>query len=145
MFPPETDAKGVNWRALKAVGGPRQAAAVDLLKALGGTQCVAYARTWVRCEQDQAAELELGSDDGAKVWLNGKEVFALNTARALRPGSDKANVQLHKGWNSVLFKVTQNNQGWGFSARLRNPDGSPIPGLQCESAPKLDAAAPEAR
>ena len=146
VFPPETASpKGVNWRPLKALAEPKQPAVVDLLKALGGTQCVAYARTWVQSEEDQAAELELGSDDGIKVWLNGKQVYALNTARALRPGSDKASVQLHKGWNQLLFKITQNNQGWGFSARFRRPDGSPIEGLRCESAPKLDSAVPGGR
>jgi hypothetical protein len=41
--------------------------------------------------------LELGSDDGVKVWLNQKLVHAKNVARALRPGSDKVNVALNAG------------------------------------------------
>ena len=103
---------------------------MDLLKALGGEQRVAYARTWVHCDQQQPARLELGTDDGVKVWLNRKVVHANNTFRGLQPGSDKVNVTLNAGWNPLLLKVTQLNQGWAFCARFRKPDGSHLDGLQ---------------
>ena len=109
---------------------------MDLLKPLGGEQCVAYARTAIHCDQDQPALLELGTDDGVKVWLNNKLVYALNAARAVQPNSDKVNINLHSGWNVLLLKVTQNNQGWGFCARLRKPDGSRLDGFQCDASAK---------
>jgi hypothetical protein len=109
---------------------------MDLLKGLGGQECVAYARTWVHCDQDTAAQMELGSDDGIKVWLNGKQVHANNATRALQPGSDKLGVSLHSGWNQLLFKVTQHNQGWAFCARVLKADGAPVEGLRCESTPR---------
>ena len=83
--------------------------------------------------------LELGSDDGVKVWVNEKQVYAQNVARALQPGSDKVKVELNRGWNSILLKITQNNQGWEFCARLRKADGSQLEGLQCESTPQVTA------
>ena len=136
LFPPElNNAKDVAWKSLPAGTDAKRPYVVDLLKALGGQECVAYARTWVHCDQDLTARLELGSDDGVKVWLNDKQVYAHNIARALTPGSDKVDVNLHSGWNRLLLKVTQKNQGWEFCARLRKPDGSPVEGLRCEAAP----------
>jgi len=73
---------------------------------------------------NKAALLEIGSDDGVKVWLNDQLVHSNNVARPLQPGSDKAQVTLRQGWNRLLLKITQNNQGWEFCARLRQPDGS---------------------
>ena len=35
---------------------------------------VAYAYAALRCDGDQSAWAEFGSDDGAAVWLNGKEI-----------------------------------------------------------------------
>ena len=49
----------------------------------GGEQRVAYVRTKIHSDKDTDARLLIGSDDGAKIWLNGAQVFALNTARAL--------------------------------------------------------------
>lgn len=141
VFPPETDnPKGVEWKPLPAGADPKRPYVMDLFKLFGGQQCVAYARTWVHCDKDVPVLLELGSDDGIKVWLNDKQVYALNTARALQPGTDKVTLNLHSGWNMLLFKVTQNNLGWEFCARLLNPDGSHLDGLQVEAAPKTTAA-----
>ncbi|MGO8930480.1 MAG: HEAT repeat domain-containing protein [Limisphaerales bacterium] len=131
VFPPETaDAQAVKWQAIPPGPDAKRPWMMDLLKALGGEQRVAYARTWVHSDQQQPARLELGTDDGVKVWLNGKVVHANNTFRALQPGSDKVDVTLNAGWNPLLLKVTQLNQGWGFCARFRKPDGSHLDGLQ---------------
>jgi hypothetical protein len=103
---------------------------VDLLKSFGGgEECVAYARTWVQCYDEQPARLEIGSDDGIKVWLNFRLVDSHNGTRALTPGEDKMDVNLSRGWNELLVKVTQHDQGWGFCARLLKPDGGHIEGL----------------
>jgi hypothetical protein len=142
IFPAEVEnAKGVNWKNLPAGADPKQPWVMDLLKAIGGEQRVAYARTWVHCDQPQASRLEFGSDDGIKIWLNDRQVYALNVARALQPGSDQVPLNLHPGWNRLLLKITQNKMGWGFCARLRKPDGSHLEGLQIESSPRTTPAA----
>jgi hypothetical protein len=136
VFPPEQQTgETAKWQALPVGTDPKRPGVMDLLKTFGGEQCVAYARTWLRSEQDGPAVLELGSDDGVKVWVNDKQVYALNVARPLQPGSDKVNLQLHSGWNLLLLKITQNSQGWEFCARLRKPDGSRFSSLQCEASP----------
>jgi HEAT repeat protein len=130
-FPPETaNARGVKWRDMPLGGDPKRPWVMDLLKALGGEQRVAYARTWVYSEQPQTARLELGTDDGVKVWINRKVVHANNAVRGLTPDEDKVNVALNHGWNALLLKVTQFNAGWGFCARFRKLDGSSLDGLQ---------------
>jgi HEAT repeat protein len=139
VFPPEADGKGVNWQPLAPAADPKQPWVMDLLKAIGGEQRVAYARTWIHADQTTPARLELGTDDGVKVWLNQRLVHAHNTFRALQPGSDKVNVTLNAGWNLLLLKVTQLNQGWGFCARLITPDGQRLEGLKYSTEPKAAA------
>jgi hypothetical protein len=111
---------------------------MDLLQALGGQQRVAYARTWVNSPKQQTVRLEIGSDDGVKVWLNGHVVHANNVARALQPGSDEVDVTLNEGWNTLMLKVTQNITAWEFCVRFSQPNGEPVTGLRASLSP--DAA-----
>jgi HEAT repeat protein len=142
-FAPESKDSGTaKWTRLAAGSDPKRPGVMDLAKALGGQQRVAYARTWLNCDRDCDAILELGSDDGVKVWLNEKQVYAVNVARPLQPGSDKVKVSLHPGWNPLLLKITQNNQGWEFCVRLRQSDGSPLQGVRCDCTPKTASAGP---
>ncbi len=110
---------------------------MDLLTVMKGDQRVAYARTWIYSEQSQPVRLEMGSDDGLKVWLNHKVVHAVNTFRGISPGSDKVDVTLNAGWNLVLFKVTQLNAGWAFCARVLSPQGQHIDGLKFTADPNV--------
>jgi hypothetical protein len=103
---------------------------LDLLALLGGEQRVAYLRTAVWSDTARDLVLELGSDDGVKAWWNGQVVLSRNTARAVAPGQEKVTVALKPGWNQLLLKITQNNQGWGAVARFTNADGSPASGLR---------------
>jgi hypothetical protein len=57
-------------------------------------------------------------------------------ARPLTPGSDKANITLKQGWNSLLVKITQNNLPWEFCMRLRKPDGTRLEGIRIDCAHK---------
>jgi HEAT repeat protein len=136
IFPPEIgDAQGANWRFFPPAADPKRPWVMDLLKALGPQQqAVAYARTWVHCDKDLKAQLEMGADDGVKAWLNDKQVYAVNAARTLHPGSDKVIVDMHSGWNNLMLKITQNDQAWEFCARFRGPDGSHLDGVQCDTS-----------
>jgi HEAT repeat protein len=135
-FPPEApDASDIHWRTLPVSSDPSRPWSMDLLKFLGGEQCVAYARTWIYSLREQSARMEIGSDDGAKIWLNHKLVHSNNTARPLQPGQDKTDVLLKQGWNPLLIKVTQNNLGWEFCLRLTQPDGSRIEALRASLSP----------
>ena len=73
--------------------------------------------------------LELGSDDGIKVWLNGQVVHANNATRPCTPNQDKAKVKLKQGENTLLIKITQGGGQWTTCCRLRAPDGKELPGV----------------
>jgi len=131
-FPPEVDGSG-DWRPVPAGSDPKRPWLLDLLRAFGGDRRVAYARTWVHTDQPVAVRLDIGADDGVKVWVNGKLLHGNNASRAISPGSDKVNANLVAGWNQILLKITQNNQGWEFCTQIVSPDGRPAPGLRVDS------------
>ena len=131
VFPPETaDAAGVTWSVMPANTSPDTPWLMNLSAALGGDSRVAYLRTTLVSPIKQAVRVELGSDDGIKVWLNGKLVHANNATRALRPGEDVFEVTLKKGPNPLLLKVTNGGGEWEACLRLRTPDGKVVEGLK---------------
>lgn len=102
----------------------------DLAALLGSaTDCAGYARTSIWSPVAQDARLDLGSDDGLRVWLNGRVIHTNNAMRGLTHGSDRAAARLERGWNDVLVKVSQGGGDWQFSCRMRAADGSPLRGV----------------
>lgn len=131
-FPPETDPSLASWTPIEPTGEGKQPYALPLGDAVGGENRTAYLRTRVFAPKSRKAVLELGADDGVKAWLNGKEVVDDFALRALEPGQVKATLELKKGWNDLMLKITQGEGGWEACAKLRLPDGGPLPGLRSE-------------
>lgn len=63
---------------------------------------------------DQDAEVLLGPDDGAKLFVNGKEVFKSEEAVAATPGKHKVAIKLAKGPNAIMLKVANGDNPHGF-------------------------------
>ncbi|HMQ16576.1 MAG TPA: hypothetical protein PKC49_11435, partial [Phycisphaerae bacterium] len=101
----------------------------DLTLIDGGSNRCIYAGAIVWSSRAQAARLQVGSDDGVRVWLNGALVHSHPSVRALRVDEDLVNVQLESGWNTLLLKVAQGSGGWGFICGIRDRDGRPLDGL----------------
>jgi hypothetical protein len=80
--------------------------------------------------------LRIGSDDGVKVWVNGKVVHTNNVWRTWITDEDEAVVNLKRGWNRVLIKVSQWYGPHGFSARFSRSDGTEVEGLRYDPAPR---------
>lgn len=99
---------------------------MDLSRELGGENCVAFLRNEVWSEKKQKALLEMGSDDGLKVYLNGKVVYEKNVIRGFKFGEDRVVVTLEQGWNELMLKVTQGNGGWAAAARVLADDAKPL-------------------
>lgn len=95
----------------------------DKTPGIAGNDACVYLRTRIKSPKAQEARIEAGSDDGIKVWLNGKVVHANNATRPISPGSDKAKVTLNEGWNDLLVKVTQGGGEWSVCLRFRGPNG----------------------
>ena len=133
-FAPETPKQAVKWRVLAPPADPALAWQVDMLPQADGEQCVIYARARVYSPAMQQVRLDIGSDDGMKLWINGQLAHAHNIQRPLQAMSDRAAGRLNEGWNDLLVKVTQNNMGFGFCLRIRAADGSVIEGLKSDNA-----------
>ncbi|MFN3651338.1 MAG: glycoside hydrolase family 2 protein [Armatimonadota bacterium] len=74
------------------------------------------------------ATLLFGSDDAAKVWLNGEEVWSVTQVRGAGPDSDVVpGLTLKRGRNLLVVKVGQGIGGWGVVARFETADGKTIP------------------
>ena len=133
-FAPELDTKEkIEWKNAP-VGQDSHRPYVmsfDRVKNLRGDNRVLYLQTNVLSPVAQKAITVMGSDDGIKAWLNGQVVHANDATRGLDPNSDKVAVNLKKGWNSLLVKVTQGGGEWSACVSLRKEDGSKLSGLKC--------------
>jgi hypothetical protein len=82
---------------------------------------VTYALTYIFSEQDKKVLLVIGSDDGAKVFFNDKQVYRFLGVRIAEPDQVTIPVHVLKGWNKLLLKVENNLGGYAFYARLIDP------------------------
>lgn len=124
-FPPEKGAKDVKWQALPAKAqNAARPGMINLTATLGGDHRVAYLRTFIESSKAQPARIELGADDGVKVWLNGKVVHGNNSSGAAVAGEEKVDVELKQGWNELLVKVIQHTSKWEACARVCARNGA---------------------
>ncbi len=114
-FAPEINRNYNNWKEIPVGRDGMEAGVIDLEKHLDKENCVAYLMTNIWIEAKQNVLLELGSDDGIKVWLNNEMVHQKNETRGLEHAQDIAEATLEKGWNNLLMKITQGVGGWGAS------------------------------
>ena len=78
----------------------------------------AYAYAIIESDAPKKAMLGIGSDDALKVWVNGKLVHKMFTARGVAIDNDVIPVSLQKGKNEILLEVQDINGGWAFTARF---------------------------
>jgi pimeloyl-ACP methyl ester carboxylesterase len=99
---------------------------VDLRKLFQGGRtedAVAYAYTTINLKKAGRVYLSLGSDDGVKVWLNGRQVHRVLLQRALALDEDGLVADANAGENHLLLKIQQSKGDWGFAVRmLENPN-----------------------
>jgi pimeloyl-ACP methyl ester carboxylesterase len=99
---------------------------VDLRKLFQGGRtedAVAYAYTTLNLKKAGMIYLSLGSDDGVKVWLNGRQVHRVLLQRALTLDEDGLVADANAGENHLLLKIQQSKGDWGFAVRmLENPN-----------------------
>jgi HEAT repeat protein len=127
----EFDWGGAVYKPFVNAFDPERPYYMDLANTLKGrNNQTAYLSTYVHSPQQQQVILLLGSDDGAKIWLNGKEVFAKNTARTFQIDQDRVPVTLKQGWNKIMLKIMQaEGADWGASLRICTLEGGPVSGL----------------
>jgi len=105
---------------------------------------VVYARVILDAEADGKIHLSMGSDDGLAVFVNGKNVFRNNAMRALTADQDQADVDLVKGKNVLLFRVTQGGGGWSLQVKATGAGVKQVPTARVDGAEGTNTAAPAA-
>ena len=127
-FAPEKadEAANVKWKTANA----DKTGKVNLLAAVeNANQVTAYARCIIRVAAATKAQIMLGSDDAAKVWLNGALLENVNVPRAYTANEDKMKVELKAGDNVLLVKIGQGGGQWELGAKVCAEDGGPLDGL----------------
>jgi hypothetical protein len=93
--------------------------AVDLDVAISKEDRVAaYAYCEVDSPNSQVGALALGSNDGARAWLNGEPILDCPGARGLQMDHNLVPVALRQGRNSLLLKIEERGNRWGFACRF---------------------------
>jgi len=81
----------------------------------------AYAYALVRRTAAGKALFSIGSDDGVRVWVNGRLVHEHRGARPLVFDEDRIEVELGAGDNVVLVRTEQRRGPWAFALRVLEP------------------------
>jgi WD40 repeat protein len=98
--------------------------------------CLAYAVTHIYSDESRVGvRLLVGSDDLAKIYLNGKAIYEFRKRRAAIPADDEILIDLRKGKNVLVYKVIDDERDWGVSAQVVGQDYQPIPGVTTGTNP----------
>lgn len=123
---PGVDGKPIGWTLDKTPANGR----MDLYKYDPYELVVVYALTYIYSPKEQTLPLLFGSDDGAKVFLNDKEIYRYLAIRISEPDQDRIPLELKPGWNKLLLKIENNFGGYNFYARILDPDNSVVVSAQ---------------
>jgi hypothetical protein len=78
-----------------------------------------------------------GSDDQAKIYLNGKAMYKHPFTRPCTPDEDMVeHITLHKGTNVLVFKVVNVRAAWEGCIRLVERTGLPAKGIRVSLTPQ---------
>lgn len=88
-----------------------------------------YAFFRLESSRKQLATLEVGSDDGVKIWQNGKLVFTNDIVRSALPLQDSVSLELQPGGNDILIRVRNigGEAGLYLHYRFLNPVVATLP------------------
>ena len=81
---------------------------------------VVYASRIFKMDEEKSMKIGVGSNDGVRMWLNGKLVLDQKVLRKAEPNQEILTLPFKKGENSVLIKIDQFGGGWGFYFSLLN-------------------------
>lgn len=77
-----------------------------------------YAYSEVEAEEAGVQLIGLGSNDGVRLFVNGIQVFDYPAMRGIKIDGDLIPVLLKKGKNTLLLKIEQHGNMWGFCLRF---------------------------
>jgi len=93
-----------------------------------------YGLILIKSPDVREAQIRIGTNDSAKLWLNDVEVWRMNLGRDAIFDNDIIPVTLRPGINKVLIKVCNRISEWGFYFRVTDKAGRGMPGLEFVAA-----------
>ena len=85
----------------------------------GGTdRAAAFLYLAIRSPDARVVTVDVGSDDGLRLWLNGERLVHSAAGRAVNPSDHRVKLRLEPGHNHLLAKVTNGGGAFGFELRL---------------------------
>jgi hypothetical protein len=94
-----------------------------------GSRDLVFAKTTITAARAQRMKLDVAYSDAVHVFVNGRLLFAGDSAFGSRDpgflgiaslGHDAIYVDLHPGANEIVLAVAENFGGWGFALRLED-------------------------
>jgi hypothetical protein len=120
-FPPEQSedpSKDDGWTAARAGAD----GVVDIrAQRTPAERAVAYAFATLTAREAFDTRLLVGSDDGIKIWINGRLVHASHKHRVMYRGEETAPASFQKGPNRLLVKIEQDVGDWKFVVEVEDP------------------------
>ncbi|MEL6109840.1 MAG: protein kinase [Planctomycetota bacterium] len=87
-----------------------------------------YALAYLIVDEPQSAELFLGSDDSAAVWVNGEQLQeSSGEGRSYIARQDRIGCELKAGINTLLVRIDQLGGRWKFGVQIDAQNGWPLP------------------
>ena len=97
---------------------------------------LAYMHTYIYSPKEQEVKLYYGSDDGIAIHLNASNIITHKVRRGYTPYEDSININLKKGWNTLLVKVDQGTGSWCFDIKITALDGQILDDLRYSLDPQ---------
>ncbi|HLW64913.1 MAG TPA: hypothetical protein VKS79_06290, partial [Gemmataceae bacterium] len=82
-----------------------------------------YALTYVYSPKAQKVKMMVGSTGPIRIKLNDQQIYEFGDRRAAKPDTDKVDVHLTEGWNTVLVKSAGAPKDHGLYLRFADGDG----------------------
>jgi hypothetical protein len=113
-FGPEPEGKEVEttWRTITVEPGKLAA------NIAGKENAAVFVRTTLTAAKPRTVVLALGSDDGVRVWLNGKKVHENKVLRGAVDANDSVTLELNQGENALLVQIVNSGGPDGLIVRF---------------------------
>jgi CubicO group peptidase (beta-lactamase class C family) len=82
----------------------------------------AFALAEIKSDKEVKTFLSVGSDDGIRIWHNGKLIHDNWIPRGVNKDDDLVPITLKPGSNQLLLKVQDMQLGWGFVVKILSID-----------------------
>ncbi|MEW6752927.1 MAG: DUF362 domain-containing protein [Candidatus Latescibacterota bacterium] len=92
------------------------------------TDCVAFAYCEFDAPRAEAAQLQVASDEGMTVWLNGAQVYRFDGWRRVERPNEMVPVSVNAGRNALLCRLEQSTRQFVFSVNVATAAQDPLTG-----------------